>query len=143
VTETWDLDREVPIGATMDMRFTIIEKKTKIAVSPFYGITETMQGFSDRLRIPETVQQANQDSANSAPTNEPLTTEVAQRNTSNSPLFNVPPGFRQNENVITNPFAITGSVSSPRPIRSSVSNRPFAGFGGGGGFAGGGGGATF
>jgi len=143
VTETWDLDREVPIGATMDMRFTIIEKKTKIAESPFYGITETMQGFSDSLRIPDTVQQASQDSTNSAPTNEPLTTDVTQRNTSNPPLFNVPPGFRQNENVITNPFAITGSVSSPRPIRTPVSNRPFTGFGGGGGFAGGGGGSTW
>jgi len=49
------------------MRFTIIEKKTKIAESPFYGITEKMPGFSDKLNVPLTVQEASQDSRNAAP----------------------------------------------------------------------------
>ena len=39
VSESWDLDNEVPIGATVDMSFKLIEKATKTANSPFYGIT--------------------------------------------------------------------------------------------------------
>jgi hypothetical protein len=40
ISESWDLDREVPIGASMDMSFVLIEKDTKTAGKPFYGITE-------------------------------------------------------------------------------------------------------
>lgn len=40
---SWDIDREIPIGAEMDFKFVLIEKKTRIAQSPFYGITETMK----------------------------------------------------------------------------------------------------
>lgn len=42
MSETWDIDRQVTIGATMDIKFVIIEKSTKIASSPFYAITEDL-----------------------------------------------------------------------------------------------------
>ena len=42
VTESWDIDRQVPIGATMNMSFTLIEKDTKTANKSFYGITESI-----------------------------------------------------------------------------------------------------
>jgi hypothetical protein len=40
--ESWEIDdgRQVPIAAQMDIKFTIIEKTSKVADSPFYGITE-------------------------------------------------------------------------------------------------------
>lgn len=44
VTETWHTKdgstQAVPISAQMDIKFVLIEKSTKIATSPFYGITE-------------------------------------------------------------------------------------------------------
>lgn len=60
-TETWDIDKDVPIGATMDMKFTLIEKATRVADSPFYGITDgdgrgdknPMSGFSKQIPIPD------------------------------------------------------------------------------------------
>lgn len=39
-SDTWDIDSEVPIGAVASISFNIIEKATKIASSPFYGINE-------------------------------------------------------------------------------------------------------
>lgn len=46
VTESWDIDREVPIGATMDIKFNIIEKKAPTADSPFYHyLQEYVDGF--------------------------------------------------------------------------------------------------
>lgn len=54
MSETWDLDRQVTIGALMDIKFVLIEKATKIASSPFYGITGDV--------LPETI-----------PTNSPVT----------------------------------------------------------------------
>jgi hypothetical protein len=39
-SESWDIDYEVPIGAVASISFNIIEKATKIASSPFYGINE-------------------------------------------------------------------------------------------------------
>jgi hypothetical protein len=61
LTESWDIDAKVPIGATMDIRFVIIEKATRIASSPFYGITDgdgrenrqPMDGFTKTIPIPE------------------------------------------------------------------------------------------
>lgn len=45
VSESWEIDenKQVPISATMDIRFVIIEKKTKISISPFFAITENMK----------------------------------------------------------------------------------------------------
>lgn len=40
ITETWDIDSQVPIAATMNIRYTIIEKASRIADSPFYAATE-------------------------------------------------------------------------------------------------------
>jgi hypothetical protein len=51
ITETWDIDKELPIGATLELSFTIIEKSTKIASSPFYGATELMDNrFSSTIK---------------------------------------------------------------------------------------------
>ena len=49
--ESWEIDggRQVPIAAQMDIKFIIIEKSSKVADSPFYGITEEMEGFSKQL----------------------------------------------------------------------------------------------
>lgn len=49
LSETWDIDKEVPIAAQMDINFIIIEKSSKIADSPLYGITENMSGFSAEI----------------------------------------------------------------------------------------------
>ena len=48
---SWELDtgKQVPIGAEMDIKFVLIEKSSKVADSPFYGITEEMEGFSKSL----------------------------------------------------------------------------------------------
>lgn len=44
LTESWELDagKQVPMSATINMKFIIIEKVTKHAASPFYSITENM-----------------------------------------------------------------------------------------------------
>lgn len=56
ITETWDIDKEVPISAEMDMKFVLIEKKTKTAGSPFYGITENISNvFSNDVTTPSTI----------------------------------------------------------------------------------------
>lgn len=57
ITETWDIDRQVPIGATVDVRFVIIEKAVRIATSPFYGITEDNPNFVKVLPDPSSVSQ--------------------------------------------------------------------------------------
>lgn len=49
VMESWDIDEEVPMGATISLRFVLIEKRTSIASSPFYHITENAQGFRTTL----------------------------------------------------------------------------------------------
>ena len=80
-TETWEIDAgsQVPIGATMDIKFTIIEKSSKIADSPFYGITEgpptgsAMSGFSKTIPIPER-KTTPVDPRNNAPKNETVET---------------------------------------------------------------------
>ena len=64
--ESWEIDagRQVPLAAQMDIKFIIIEKSTKIADSPFYGITEKMPGFVNDLTPPkkkETPVNANKD----------------------------------------------------------------------------------
>jgi hypothetical protein len=45
--ESWDIDAEVPIAATVNMNFMIIEKDTKFADKPFYGITGDSGSLSD------------------------------------------------------------------------------------------------
>lgn len=51
VSESWDIDDQVPIGATMDIKMNLIEKKTVVADRPLYGITQdtVKSGFSDTL----------------------------------------------------------------------------------------------
>ena len=64
--ESWELDagRQVPLAAQMDIKFTLIEKATRIADSPFYGITDggintkgapgtPMSGFSREIPVPK------------------------------------------------------------------------------------------
>jgi len=52
ISESWDLDAQVPISAVLDIKFNIIEKHTAIASTPFYGITENMSGFTTTLTVP-------------------------------------------------------------------------------------------
>jgi hypothetical protein len=62
ITESWELDngKQVPIGATMTMRFVLIEKQSRIADSPFYGITEKLTpGFNETIPIPKPPQSDN------------------------------------------------------------------------------------
>jgi hypothetical protein len=42
ISESWDIDRGVPIAATVNIGLNIIEKKTMTANSGFYGINETV-----------------------------------------------------------------------------------------------------
>lgn len=51
IVETWELNsgKQVPISATVSMTFTLIEKASRIADSPFYGITENLDGFSKQI----------------------------------------------------------------------------------------------
>jgi hypothetical protein len=49
IMESWDIDEQVPMGATISLRFVLIEKKTKIAGSPFYAITENNSDFTNDL----------------------------------------------------------------------------------------------
>jgi hypothetical protein len=118
LSETWDLDRQVPIAATSDISFTLIEKNTKVADSPFYGITEGMEGFTDRVSSeqPDVTYQTNEAPAGSTLSNIPRSQFRGTPGLGDSVIF-LPP----------NPFP---------------SNR-FRGFGGGGGFSGGGGGTSF
>jgi hypothetical protein len=44
ISESWDIDREVPIAATVNIGFNIIEKRTMTANSAFYKISEEDQG---------------------------------------------------------------------------------------------------
>ncbi len=75
---SWDIDKEVPIGATIDIKFTLIEKATRVADSPFYGITdgsgrengEPMPYFSNTIEVPQP-----QKSANNSKKDPPKTTE--------------------------------------------------------------------
>jgi hypothetical protein len=72
---SWDLDEQVTIGATMDIKFILIEKASKIADSPFYGITETMdskssQRFKTKIEVP-TQLSAAKDSKKDAPQTKP------------------------------------------------------------------------
>ena len=51
LTETWELSsgQQVPISATVSMTFVLIEKASRVADSPFYGITENLDGFSKNI----------------------------------------------------------------------------------------------
>jgi hypothetical protein len=49
VVESWDIDNQVPIGATLDMRFSLIEKRTALASTPLFGITQNVGGFATSL----------------------------------------------------------------------------------------------
>jgi hypothetical protein len=49
VMESWDIDEQIPMGATVSLKFVLIEKKTKIAGSPFYAITENNSDFTNDL----------------------------------------------------------------------------------------------
>lgn len=131
LTETWDLDKQVPISVMADIGFVLIEKNTKVADSPFYGITEKLEGFSsldNQSQILETPQ------ASETPVAINNTSTVSAGTTStNIPRasFGGTPGLGQSLVLVPpNPF-------------SNVRRPPFTGFGGGGGFAGGGGGTTF
>lgn len=84
-SETWDLDLEVPIGATLDMKFTIIEKSARVADSPFHGIFENPQipeystGFASNIDIPDSVISNLLDPTKAATAQQPITVNVSDR----------------------------------------------------------------
>lgn len=116
ISETWDIDRKVPIAATMNVEYIIIEKNTKIATSPFYAITEDLgnQFAPVEASLPSTTTTATAPAATSSP---PIQLPVEKS-----------PSLQQ---------AIRSSTTTI-PVPST-----FNGFGGGGGFSGGGAGGRF
>lgn len=135
ITETWELDsgKQVPISATMVMNFTLIEKASRVADSPFYGIVENIDGFSNQIPVPTTATAPSitQPAGTAAPSAN-SSTQVKVNSTMD--LFKNPfgGGNRDTSRVNLNPFG-GGTTTLP----------PFTGFGGGGGFSGGGGGSGF
>lgn len=90
ISETWEIKqgKQVPIAATMNMRFTLIEKDSKWAEKPFYGITEklTDQFSSPPPSATTTETQAPDRSVDEGTTTPPQTVErtspaAASRNT--------------------------------------------------------------
>lgn len=78
LTETWELDsgKQVPISAQLSMNFTLIEKASRLADSPFYGITENTDGFSKE--IPTAAKNVTTPRTTAPSTNTP--TEVSVKN---------------------------------------------------------------
>lgn len=73
---SWDIDEEVPIGATVELKFTLIEKASRIANSPFYGISENSEGYDLTLNVPAALDSLD---PKKAPAVGPLTTRVETR----------------------------------------------------------------
>lgn len=113
LSETWDIDREVPIAAQMDINFIIIEKSSKIADSPLYGITETLDGFDTQIPTSGADLTAQQNAQT------PVTTTIpADRN----PPAVKPPttNVRTNTNVTPAPIN-PNNIRLPAPPRSLFS----------------------
>lgn len=130
ITETWDIGSmaKVPISAEVDMKFTVIEKSSKTALSPFYGITEDM---TDAFTTPPT---QKPETAN-PPTNAPAQVPVEQKPAPAVPST-VPP-----KSAVTLP-QVKVPADNTRVTPARQVQRPVR-FGGGGGFSGGGGGSSF
>lgn len=45
---SWDIDKQIPIAASMNISFNIIEKRSVTAASPFYGITQADSIYTAR-----------------------------------------------------------------------------------------------
>ena len=117
LSESWDIDREVPISAQMDIKFVIIEKATKIAESPFYGITESgIEGFTTQI---DTKDKLNSLDPTKAPTVRPITTSVEQR----SPTTTTTVNQQRPAPVIT-----TGPRNPQAVPPSTVTNNLLGGF---------------
>ena len=99
LSESWELDAgsQVPIAAQMDIKFIIIEKSTKIADSPFYGITDggegtPMSGFSKQIPIPDPrINSLDPTKAPSVQSNKILV-ETRKPSTINADTLRLPPG---------------------------------------------------
>lgn len=129
LSESWDIDREVPISAQMDIKFIIIEKATKIAESPFYGITEQMSNqFSETIRTPEKILESLD--PKKAPVVSPVTTKVdSKSNTINIPTPSVAPKPVIPTSVNTNTI-LGGFTGLGRPVNAGGLTNPFRGSGG-------------
>lgn len=77
VSETWEINnmgdytgRQVPIAATLNMRFVIIEKNTKVSTSPFFAITGdvTKTSATQETNAPGTPEPRSVESRNSSAT---------------------------------------------------------------------------
>jgi hypothetical protein len=81
ITESWDIDREVPIGATLSLSMNLIEKNTKTANEAFYGINERRipegedeppLGFTPAPDVPESQLPPPQAPTQTQPTTQPI-----------------------------------------------------------------------
>lgn len=81
ITDSWEITKgkQVPISAEMDIKFTLIEKYTKIASSPFYGITETMEDADKKKQFTQPISVPKQKDAPANPQ-----TDAPKNNTSTS-----------------------------------------------------------
>jgi hypothetical protein len=131
LSESWDIDdkTQVPIAATMRMSFTLIEKYTKIATSPFYGITEKNGNFNNQ--IPTAGKNATSTAATStaAPTTTDVSStevsddyDVVERNLINAYNVAVQRGATQRE--IDAIMQRTGDIRRGRMNPGVLPNRP-------------------
>lgn len=122
VIESWDIDEQVPMGATITMKFVLIEKATRIASSPLYGITENSKDplpFKKYLTPPSNPPKTNSKVAPSAITKSP---ENPNTPAPEAPPASLPP-------AAPSPAAATSTAgaspaTSGTPSTSTQSNRP-------------------
>lgn len=72
ISESWDIDKQVPMAATVYIDFILVEKATKIAKSPFYHITENIPGFEKKIVLPAAVTDQAKENDPPAPADEPV-----------------------------------------------------------------------
>lgn len=116
---TFDVDREVSQVINVSLSLSLLEKRSKFINSPYYGITEKLQGTST-VDVPRQI-----------------TPDGGVRRITSAPAFTITaPQF---------PVGDGGTIptSSVRPPIPPGPISPFEGFGGGGGFSGGGSGGRF
>lgn len=84
ITDSWEVELEgkkVPISAMISVEFVLIEKASRVADSPFYGINENNPGFSQQISTAaRQAESRNNAPATSAGTTVPNSTRVESRN---------------------------------------------------------------
>lgn len=135
--ESWEIDqgKQVPIAATMRMSFTLIEKRTKIAASPFYRITENNSNFIDDL-TPLKPKEVTPDPKNDQPSNDtPVKVDVENRTYDRTGFPDVTAKadntrVRKLDDLVYDPF-LKVYTANPRPAAPATLFNRFSGAGGG------------